>query len=414
MSRPFETASRYPLLTFEQAWALVAAQARPLAPIRLPLSELAGLALAEDLSAGEDVPPFAASTMDGYALCGADGSAPRRVLGELEAGGAPGLAVGPGTCARIMTGAPLPPGADAVLPVEETREAEGWMHPARAARPGENVRPVGADIPRGATVLRAGQALGPAEIGLLAALNRAQALAHPRPRVAILATGDELVAPGGALAHGQIVDSNSPALAAAAALAGAQVTHVARAADSEDALRAALQRALAEADVVLTTGGVSMGTRDLVKPLLAELGAVHFGRVAIKPGKPLTFATVGRSLVFGLPGNPVSTLVMFELFVRPALRLLGGQRAIQRPRASARLRAAIRHEPDRLEFQRAVLTEDADGPWADITGGQSSSRLLSMVGANALVLVPQGTGDLPAGAWVEAVWLDRAEVEPNP
>lgn len=412
--RSFSTQSGYPMISFEQAWEIVRMRVHPLEPRRYGLSELAGLVLAEEIIAETDFPPFPAATMDGYALIAADGAQPCRVLGEREAGDARETALERGQCLRIMTGAPLPAGADAVIPVEETHEAAGLMTPRRAVRAGENVRRRGDDIVAGALALSQGVALGPAEVGLLASLNRAQALAHPRPRVAILATGDELVAPGEPLGPAQIPDSNSPALAAAVQLAGGVMVSARRIADREDELRAALLTATAEADLVLTCGGVSMGTRDLVKPLLEALGEVHFGRVAIKPGKPLTYATVGRAHLFGLPGNPVSSLVMFELFARPVMRLLAGQRAVQRPRVQARLTHRIRHEADRLEFQRATLTM-RDGEWlATTTGIQSSSRLLSLTGANALLHIPRGVGDLEAGSMVAAMRLDLPEAEETP
>ncbi len=407
----FPNVSPYPMIPFEEAWRLVERQARPLSPERLPLERLAGLVLAEEIVATEDWPPFAAATMDGYALRAAEGLAPRRILGEREAGRAEAVRLAEGVCLRIMTGAPLPEGADAVLPVEEAAERDGQMIPQRAVRPGENVRPVGADVRAGSGVLQQGTPLGPAEIGLLATLNRAEALVYPRPRVAILTTGDEIVPPGQALRPGQIPNSNAPALAAAVALHGGSVALVEHLPDEAAALRQGLERAIGAADIVLTSGGVSMGTRDLIKPILEALGTVHFGRVAIKPGKPLTFATVGRTYILGLPGNPVSSLVMFEMVVRPLMRLLGGHRAIHRPRVQARLKHAVRHEPDRLEFQRARLTPQEGTWWAETTGSQISSRLLSLAGANALLCIPRGVGDLEAGAMVEAIRLDLPEVE---
>lgn len=410
--RAFPNRSSYPLITFEQAWEMVQRQAQPLPPRRYELADLPGLVLAEEIVAEADIPPFPAATMDGYALLSTDGVRPRRVLGEREAGDAAEMPLAAGDCVRIMTGAPLPAGADAVLPVEETREVEGLMIPARSVRPGENVRRAGDDVPAGARVLSAGAPLGPAEIGLLASVNRASALAHPRPRVAILATGSELSAPGAPLGPAQIPDSNSPALTAAVRLAGAEVALALRVADREDELRASLHAALREADLVLTCGGVSMGTRDLVKPLLEQLGTVHFGRVAIKPGKPLTYATVQGMHLLGLPGNPVSSLVMFELFARPLLRLLAGHRACRRPRVRAALRQRLRHEPDRTEFQRARLHWTGAHWEAETTGPQSSSRLLSMAGANALLCLPQGRGDFEAGEIVEAIRLDWPEEEP--
>lgn len=409
----FPNTSRYPMIPFEEAWRLVETHARPLAPQRLPLDELPGLVLAEDVVAESDWPPFAAATMDGYALRAVDGTAPRRILGEREAGQLEieAVRVIEGTCLRIMTGAPLPEGADAVLPVEEAEEQDGRMIPQRSVRPGENVRPIGADVRAGSVILRRGMVLGAVEVGLLASVNRAEALAYPRPRVAILTTGDEVVPPGQALRPGQIPNSNAPALAAAVVLHGGAVALVEHLPDEAQALRHGLERAINKANIVLTSGGVSMGTRDLIKPILEALGTVHFGRVAIKPGKPLTFATVGEAYILGLPGNPVSSLVMFEMVVRPLMRLLAGHRALHRPRVRACLKHAVSHEPDRLEFQRARLTLERGIWWAETTGSQISSRLLSLAGANALLCIPQGAGDLEAGAEVEAIRLDLPETE---
>lgn len=399
------------MIPFDEAWRLIEGQARPLAPQRLPLGELAGLVLAEEVFAERDWPPFPAATMDGYALRTAEGIAPRRILGEREAGRAEPIRITEGTCLRIMTGAPLPGDADAVLPVEEAEERDGWMIPQRAMRPGENIRPIGVDVRAGRRLLAAGTILGPVEIALLASVNRAEALAYPKPRVAILTTGDEVVPPGQALGPGQIPNSNAPALAAAVSLHGGTVALIEHLPDEATALRRGLEKALGQADILLTSGGVSMGMRDLIKPILEALGTVHFGRVAIKPGKPLTFATAGQAYILGLPGNPVSSLVMFEMVVRPLMRLLGGHRAIHRPRVWARLKHTVRHEPDRLEFQRARLTFTENTWWAETTGAQISSRLLSLAGANALLCIPRGVGNLEAGTEVEAIRLDLPETE---
>jgi molybdopterin molybdotransferase len=415
----FATHSPYPMIPFEQAMAIVWQQIGPLAPRRVALDDALGLALAEEVRAEGPHPPFAASTMDGYAIRAADGVAPRRVLAEQEAGRVLDVAVEAGTCVRIMTGAPLPTGADAVIPVELTEERDGWMQAQAALEPGRNVRPVGADLAAGQRALPEGTALGPAEIGLLASLGISQPSVYPRPRVAILATGDELVGQGQPLAPGQIRDSNSYILMAAVRSIGCEPIRMPRIADTRDALRQALLAAAPQADLVLTTGGVSMGTRDLVKPVLEELGVVHFGRVAIQPGKPLTFASVQSTPVqstpvLGLPGNPVSTLVGFEMVVRPMLREMANLRARHRPEREVRLRQPVRHDPERLEFHRARLQYEDGGWWAVTTGSQSSSRLLSLVGADALLCIPQGVGNLPEGAQVRAILIHEPESEELP
>lgn len=412
--KPFATQSRYPMIPFEEAIRIIERHIAPLPPRRVPLEEAVDLVLAEDIHAPEPLPAFAAATMDGYAVLAADGTKPRRVLGEQEAGNILSINITPGTCMRIMTGAPVPSGADAVIPVEWTHEQEGWMHCQRVPVPGQNIRPAGADISAGQKVLSAGTVLGPSEIGVLASLGVMEPLVHPRPRVAILATGDELVGEGQPLTPGKIRDSNSYALVAAVRSIGCYPYRVARIADTKEALRDALQSALGEADLIITTGGVSMGTRDFVKPVLEELGTVHFGNVATKPGKPLTFATVSGVPVIGLPGNPVSTLVGFEMVIRPALRLLANRRARWRPEREVRLSHSVRRDPERLEFQRAIVYWEQGTWWAKTTGAQSSSRLLSLVGANALLRIPQGVEDLPAEALVRAIMIHEPEIEQKP
>jgi molybdopterin molybdotransferase len=411
----FKTQSDYPMIPFEDAMRILAERIRPLAAQPMALDAVAvGTVLAQDVRASEAVPAFDAATMDGYAVIAQDRDARRHVLGESEAGRPAAQRVSPGECVRIMTGAPLPDGADAVIPVEYTQEALGWMTASLAARPGLNVRPAGSDVATDQLVLPAGSVLGPAEIGLLAALGEFWPCIYPAPRVAVLATGDELAAQGESLKPGQIRDSNSYILAAAIRSIGCHVTRVSRIADSHMALRSAIQDAVSSTDIVLTTGGVSMGTRDLVKPVLEELGTVHFGRVAVKPGLPLTFATVEEVPVIGLPGNPVSTLVGFEVEVRPVLRAMGHRTARWRPEREVLLEHAVRHDADRLEFQRAtVQVRDGDW-WARTTGSQVSSRLLSLVGANALLRIPRGTGDLPAGALVMAILIDEPETDVAP
>ena len=285
----FRTKSEYPMIPWEEAWVIVANATVPLTPRRVGLTGLLGLVLAEDVVAASDVPPFAASKMDGYAVVASDGTGERLVLGEQKAGSALGVVVSSGTAMRIMTGAPLPRGADAVIPVEYTSEADGIMRSDNRVGAGENVRLPGKDVARGDRVLQRGTVLGPAEVGLLANLGRPEALVYPRPHVTVMATGDELVPPDRPLEPGQIHDSNSYALHAAVEAAGGVARRLGHAVDDEASLRQALLRATQDADVIITSGGVSMGTRDLLKPVLASLGTVLFGRVAIKPGQPLTF-----------------------------------------------------------------------------------------------------------------------------
>ncbi len=393
----------------QEAWRRIAEQVTALEPVEMKLAELEGHVLAEEVVAEEDVPPFPASRVDGWAVLAEDDSTPRRVLpGAGTAGRVPVAQVSPGTAARVMTGAPLPAGADAVVMVEDSAEQEGWVRFSRPARPGDGVRPAGSDLAAGQVVLAAGTPLGPAEIGLLAAVGRTTVRVHPRPRVAIFSTGDELVEPGERPGPGQIRDSNRYALAAAVRRAGGEPLLLGIAPDDRAGQRALILHALEQADVLVTSGGVSMGSRDLIGPLLAELGTVHFDRVRQKPGKPFTFATVQAGFCFGLPGNPVSSLVAFELYVRPALRRMAGHRLLWRPEIEVCLRHPVTPDPVRVTFQRAVVEREGERQWVRTTGSQASSRLLSMAGADALLRLPAGP-TLTAGTTVTAILINQPE-----
>ncbi len=260
-------------------------------------------------------------------------------------------------------------------------------------------------------VLEPGIALGPAELGLLASLGIGAVEVFRRPRVAVLSTGDELVEADQDAPYGAIRDSNRPSLIAAIREAGGEPFSLGIARDDEDEQRRLVRKGLDEADVLVTSGGVSVGTRDLIKPLLEEVGTVYFGQVALKPGKPLTFAKVGPKAAFGLPGNPVSSLVSFEVFVRPALRKMQGYARLHRPTVEATLDHEVRKTPDRTEYQRAIVVWRPEGLVARTTGSQSSSRLLSMVGANALLHIPPGEGMLAAGTRVPALLVGELVAE---
>jgi molybdopterin molybdotransferase len=377
--------------------------------VALPAEDVDALAaegrvLAEDIHSDEPLPDLPKSAVDGYALRAADGLGERRVLAEITAGAGLHAPLEPGTAVRIMTGAPLPPGADAVIMVEQTEEHDGTLRVEQAVGPGDYIHTVGQDIAQGELVLARGTTLGAAEIGLLATIGRVRVPVHRRPLVAVLATGDEVYEPGMAPGAGGIRDSNRYALMAAAREAGCETISLGIARDDRDIQRAAILEGLERADVLLTSGGVSMGTRDLIKPLLAELGTVHFGRIAFKPGKPTTFATVRDKLAFGLPGYPVSSLVSFEVFVRPALRRMQGDARPERPRVQVVLGDPIKAPSDRPEFQRATVAWEDGRLVARSTGSQGSSRLLSLRGANALLLVPGDGQTHPAGVQLEA-WL---------
>jgi molybdenum cofactor synthesis domain-containing protein len=290
--------------------------------------------------------------------------------------------------------------------VEDVEEIDGRAHLLQRPRGGENIHPPGMDLARGQPVLGPGTRIGAAEVGLLATVGCVRVPVVRRPRVAVLATGDELVMPDAVPPPGSVRDSNRFALMAAATDAGAEITWQGHAVDDEATLEGAMRAGLAAADVLITSGGVSMGTRDLIKPLLERIGRIEFGRVSFKPGKPLTFATTPTGqLAFGLPGFPVSSLVTFEVFVRPALLRLGGHREVRRPRVEVALGHSIRPDAVRLEYQRATVRWTGGHFVAETTGLQASSRLLSIAGANALLELPPGEATLPAGTMVSALLL---------
>ncbi|MFQ3634042.1 gephyrin-like molybdotransferase Glp [Roseiflexus sp.] len=405
--------SPYPMVSIDEAQRLIREHITLLGVEEIDVlrDAAAGRVLAEDVYGVEPLPDAPKAAVDGYALRSDDGSAPRRVIAEVTAGAMPGLRVEPGTAVRIMTGAPIPDGADAVIAVEYTDERDSVLIVQRTLRAGDNIHTVGQDIAVGQLVLARGTTLGAAEIGLLATVGRARVMVYRRPVVAVLATGDEVYEPDGEVFPGGVRDSNRYALMAAVREAGGLALSLGIARDDVNVQRAAILAALDQADVLLTSGGVSMGTRDLIKPLLAELGTVHFGRIAFKPGKPTTFATIERPasvrsaplLAFGLPGYPVSSLVSFEVFVRPALRRLQGDAHPERPHVRVTLCEPIRPSADRPEYQRAVVSWENGRLMARSTGRQGSSRLLSMLGANALLIVPAGMTPYAAGAELDAL-----------
>src|SRR5829696_736655 len=402
--QPMRRESPYPMVPIEEAQHLIAAQIAPLGVEQIDIRSAAdGRVLAEDVYAGAALPDVPKAAVDGYALRAEDGMAERRVLGELTAGGSSQVVLTPGTAARIMTGAPVPDGADAVIMVEQTDERDGVLSIRQPVKAGDSIHTVGQDIARDELVLVRGTPLGAAEIGLLATIGQVRVAVYRRPVVAVLATGDEVHEPDAPASMGGIRDSNRYALLAAAREAGCEVISLGIARDDQALQRAAILDGLERADVLLTSGGVSMGTRDLIKPLLAELGTIHFGRIAFKPGKPTTFATVRGKLAFGLPGYPVSSLVSFEVFVRPALRRLQGDARPDRPRVHVTLRDAIQAPQDRPEYQRAIIAWEDGRLVARSTGAQGSSRLLSLRGANALLFVPGDGRTHSPGAELDAL-----------
>jgi molybdopterin molybdotransferase len=402
---PRGPAEAYPMLPPATALEIVLQHARPLEAEEVEAADALGRVLAADVRSEEDYPAAPRSSVDGYAVRAADREPRRRVIGEVTAGHPSAVEVGPGTAQRIMTGGVVPPGADAVVMIEDTRDGDGVVELLKPVAPGQCIHPTGMDIQRGQVILPAGTAIGPAEIGLLATIGRVRVPVHRRPRVAVLSTGDEVVEWTEQPGPGQVRDSNRPALIAAVREAGGVPISLGRALDREEDQRALITRGAREADVVITSGGVSMGARDLIKPILAQLGTVHVGRINFKPGKPLTFATIDSTLVFGLPGFPVSSLVTFEVFVRPALRALQGFAQVTRPEVPVVLEHEVKPDPVRPEYQRAIVRVVGGELRATTTGAQTSSRLLSMVGANALLKIAPGSEPLPAGARVPALLI---------
>ncbi len=363
----------------------------------IDLLEAPGRILSGPLVADRDLPPFPASTMDGFAVIADDVSPWREIIADQFAGDMQDIEVTEGTCARIMTGAPVPKGADAVVPVEKTELRDDHMVADEdEIVEGANIRPIGSDLRKGDVLIEAGTTLGPAEIGLLASLGHARVNVVRRPRVSVLSTGDELVPPDQEPGPGQIRDSNRFSLKAAAESAGCEVIYCGHGPDVEDELRALVTDLMKQSDIVITSGGVSVGDKDLLKTLFMELGSVHFQRLFMKPGKPLNFMTSGETIVFGLPGNPVSALVGFEVFIKTAIRIISGQPNPAPRLATVRLAESVQSS-DRIEYMRAVIATDDDGVlWAKTTGPQQSARLMSLVGANGFILIaPRETNYQP-------------------
>ena len=398
--------STYPLIDADEAARIVLDHIPLLGVERVTLREAFGRVLAEDLVGDAPLPPFPSSAVDGYALRAADAGKTLRVLGESAAGRPFDGSVSPGTAARILTGGAVPDGADVVVMVEDVRVTDQTVTVPAGLKPGMNFHKVGADLRAGDRILTAGSELGAAEIGVAAATGHATVPVRRRPRIALMSTGDELVEVGAKAGPGQIPDSNRWALLAALREAGADVQVLGIAPDQPDPLRRVVVEALRDADALVTSGGVSVGTHDLVKPLLESLGTVFIGRVKLKPGKPFTFATLpGDKVAFGLPGFPVSSLVTFEVFVRPALRKMQGFAQLLRPTLSVRLGYDARPTAERTEYQRVTLHREGGELVANTTGSQSSSRLMSLAGAHALVKVPAGDRVLEKGSIVEAMIL---------
>jgi molybdopterin molybdotransferase len=394
------------LLTLEEAQRLVLERAAPLPAEPVPLERAAGRVLAEAARAVVDLPPFPSSAMDGFAVRAADTPGTLPVIFRVAAGRPALQPLQPGKAMGIATGGVVPEGADAVIPVEYVVDHDNEVGISEAVEPGANVRPQGGDLCAGDEVVAAGTPLGPVQLGALAAAGVAVVACGAVPRAAVLATGTELRRPGEPLAPGEVYEANGLILDAQLRSAGASVERLAVVADDEDAHREALARGL-EHDLLVTSGGVSVGPHDLVRAIEAELGVDEvFWRVAVKPGKPVSFGVRGRTLVFGLPGNPVSSLVGFELFVRPAVLALQGH-ADPLPRFEpGRLGAAAKRNPVRDELVRARTRAGDDGAVElEPLAGQESHMIARAAGADALVFLPRGEGELAVGSPVRYLRL---------
>jgi len=396
----------------------VLALAQPLVPLDLQLLDAHGCTLAEDVVAPWDLPPFDNSSMDGYAVrvadvadAGEDAPSSLPVVGDVAAGSTAVSAVRPGLSARIMTGAPVPSGTEAVVPVEWTDGGTTTVRVRRTPEPGQYIRRRGEDVKQGDVVLRAGARLGPAQVALLAAVGRSRVRVRPRPRVVVFSTGSELVEPGVPLAGGQISDSNSYMLTAAAQEAGATAYRVGIVSDDPRSLLATIEDQLIRADVVVTSGGVSAGAYDVVKEVLAKVGTVRFERVAMQPGMPQGFGTVGPDAtpIVTLPGNPVSSFVSFELFVRPLIRRLLGAEPLQRPQVRAVCPDAIASPPGKRQLLRGALERTDDGWVVRQVGGPGSHLLGELAHANALIVVGEDVTALDPGSTVDVMILERRQ-----
>lgn len=412
-----------PLLPRDAALLILAHIQRQPA-LRVPLDDALDGVLAEALVSPLDIPAWTNSAMDGYAaraddVRGATEAAPKRlrVIEQIPAGTFPQRPIEPGTCARIFTGAPLPAGADSVIRQEDTDEGTNIVTIVKDRDAGVNIRRAGEDIRKGVTVLEAGTELGPAELGVLASLAVANPVIYRRPRVAIIGSGDEIVdidQPDEILSGRKIASSNTHTRAALVRRAGAVPVNFGIARDTPESMRALVTRAL-ECDLIVTTAGISVGEHDHVRTVLDQLGAdLKFWRIRMRPGAPVGFGLLGTVPWIGLPGNPVSSMVTFELFVRPAIRAMAGRRLPFRRSVPVRVADRVTLVPKLQHFLRAVVTPGTEEPEARLTGPQGSGILTSMVKANALLIIPEGQFDTPAGSIAQAIILDDPAHQAEP
>jgi len=383
-------------------------------PIELTLLDAQGLLLAENVSTDVPLPGFDNSAMDGYAVRAVDtrDATPEHpvvlpVVGDVAAGATSRSGMGPGLTMRIMTGAPIPAGADGVIPLEDTDRGVAKVAIHRPVQSGECVRRAGEDLPAGAPALGAGAALGPQQLALLAAIGRDRVTVRPRPRVLVISTGSELIEVGHKPSFGEVTDSNSYLVTAAARDAGADARRIGIVPDDHSKLLDVLESQLLRADMLVTTGGVSMGAFDIVKQALSELGTVEFTRIAMQPGKPQGFGHLGdRVPIFCLPGNPVSALVSFEAFVRPAIRKLLGKRNLQRATVQAVALERVDSPAGIRQYRRGVLHREATGGYSvSLVGGAGSHLIASMASSNCLVVIDEEVTEVVAGSRVTVIPL---------
>ncbi len=405
------------VIPLEEARRRVFGDIEALPIVEVPLAEARGLVLAETVAAAEAIPPFANTAMDGFAirsadLDGASESTPVAlpVVATVAAGAVAPRRLGAGEAMRIMTGAPIPDGADAVVMVEltETAEVDGaeTVHVKAEVPEGNHIRPAGDDVVEGTPIFGPGTPLTPATLGVLASLGRESVQVHRRPRIGVISTGDELVVGPRALKPGQIRDSNRPSLLALLEEMGAEAIDLGLKRDDERVIETSLRAAAERCDAIITSGGVSMGDFDFVKAVLSRLGEMNWMQVAIKPAKPLAFGLMLGTPVFGLPGNPVSSLVSFELFARPSIRRMMGHPETERRHVVALADEPLRRSADgKVHFQRVRVWPDADGAWRVASaGGQGSHQLTAMANANGLAVLPDGDG-VDTGARVRVLLL---------
>ncbi|MDP9243133.1 MAG: molybdopterin molybdotransferase MoeA [Actinomycetota bacterium] len=408
MSRPapaqHDHASAEGLLSVSQARERVLEKIQPLSPIVLPLQESYGCTLAEDMFAAGDLPSFSSSAMDGFAVRSNDvgqaseGGTDLRIVGRALIGHRPEGTVGRGEAMGIATGAPIPAGADAVVPIENVVVDEDRVRVMEAVQVGRHIRPVGEDVKEGDVLVRAGRRLGAPEMGLLASAGHSRVLTHPRPRVIVLSTGDELVEPGRPTRYGQIPDSNAFTLFGALREAGAVPYLAGIVRDDVDQLKDTIFNHLVQADAFISSGGVSMGDRDVVKAAFFRRGDLDFFRVAMQPGMPQAFGLIEGKPYWGLPGNPVSVFASFEVFIRPALMKMMARRDLFRPEITAKLTADITGPRGKTQFARVLVRRTPGGRVAEPTGGSASNLISTIARANGLAIVPPGVETLRAGS----------------